>query len=69
MAVGLRLHGELDVGMDVVEVAEEALQLFISMGPDHEHVIHLREPTCELEGHPAESHFFKVFHEETSNDR
>jgi len=38
MAVRLSLHGELDVGMDVVE---EVLQLYGSMGPDHECVIHV----------------------------
>jgi len=68
MAVGLSLHGELNVGMDVVEVVDKVLQLFGSMGPDHKCVIHVMEPTCGHEGHPAESHLLKIFHEEAGND-
>jgi hypothetical protein len=52
--------------MDVVEVVDEVLQLFGSVGPDHEYVI--MESTCGLEGHPAEYHLLIVFHEEVAND-
>jgi len=41
MAIGLGLLGKLNVGMDVVVVVEKVLQLFGSIGPDHECVIHI----------------------------
>jgi hypothetical protein len=47
MAIGLSLHGEFDVGMDVVEVVEEVLQLFGSMGPQHYAVSQPRRPQLE----------------------
>jgi hypothetical protein len=50
-------------------VVKEVLQLFGSMGPDHNCVIHVTDPTNGLEGHPAECHLYKVFHEEVGNDR
>jgi hypothetical protein len=68
MAVGFSLHGELIVGMDVAEVFE-VLQLFGSIGPDQECVIHIKESTCGLEGCLSECHIQKVFHAEVGNDR
>jgi len=62
VAILLSLHGELDD-----EVVEEVTQFFRSMGPGHN--IHVMEPTCGLEGHPAECHLLKVFHEEVGNGR
>jgi hypothetical protein len=55
MAIGLSLHGDLDVGT-VVEVVGEVLQLLGSMGPDYKCVIHVMESACGLEGCPAEYH-------------
>jgi Ca2+-binding EF-hand superfamily protein len=47
VAIFLSLHGELYVGVDV-EVEEEVVQLFTSMGPDHEGVINVSELTALL---------------------
>jgi len=69
MAIGLSLHDELNVGMDVAEVVKEVLWLFQSMGPDHECVIYVTETICGLEGHPAENHLLKALCEEAGNDR
>jgi hypothetical protein len=54
--------------MDVTELANEVLQLFESMGPDHECVIQIREPTYGFVG-CSECHLLKVFHDEAGNDR
>jgi hypothetical protein len=40
-----------------------------TMGPDDKRVIHIVKPTEGLVGHPLQSHFFKVLHEEVGNDR
>jgi hypothetical protein len=40
VAIQLTLDGELDVGMDVIEVVKEIIQLFWSMRPDHKCVTH-----------------------------
>jgi len=69
MAISLSLHSELYVRMDVVEVVEEVLQLFRSMRPDHECVIHVMEPTYGPLSHHAECYLLKVFHEEVGNNR
>jgi len=50
--------------MNVTEVVEKILQLFGSMGPDHECFTHVMESTYWLVGHPAEC-CLKVF----GNDR
>jgi hypothetical protein len=55
--------------MNVVEVVNEMVQLFGSMGPDHGCVIHVTEPTCMLVGHHTECHILKVLHKEVGNDR
>jgi len=68
VATQLSLHGESDTGMDVTELANEVLQLFESMGPDHECVIQIREPTYGFVG-CSECHLLKVFHDEAGNDR
>jgi hypothetical protein len=38
------------------------------MGPDHEYIIYVTEPTCGLKGHPAECHLLRVYYEEDVND-
>jgi hypothetical protein len=45
VAISLSLHGEHCVGVDAVEVEEEVIQFFTSMGSDHEGVINITEPT------------------------
>jgi hypothetical protein len=54
MAIHLILLSELDV-------VEEVLQFFGSMGSHHKCVIHIMETTHGLEGHPSKCHFLKVF--------
>lgn len=68
VTIQLSLHGELDVRMDVNEVVMEVLQLFGSMGPYFECVIHVREPACGLVGHPAKCHLLRVLHKEVGSE-
>jgi hypothetical protein len=62
-------HGELDVGMNVVEVVKELFSFFQSIKPYHECVSHVMEPATWLVGHPAKCHLLKVLHEEVDNHR
>jgi hypothetical protein len=53
VTVQLSLHGERDVGMNVVEVVNEIIQLSWSVRPVHECVIHVTVPAIWLLGCPA----------------
>lgn len=44
MAISFRLHSEVDVLMDTVQVGKEVGHLALSMGPDDECVVHVSEP-------------------------
>jgi hypothetical protein len=44
MAVPFRLHSELNVPMDTVQVVKELRQLAWTMGQNDEHVIHIAKP-------------------------
>jgi hypothetical protein len=55
--------------VDVIEVEEEVVQFFTSMGPDHEGVINISEPTERFVGVPFESLLFKGYHVEVGNYR
>jgi hypothetical protein len=69
VAVRPSLRGEFDVGMKVLEVVKGVIQIFWSMRPDHEFVIHVTEPTLGLVDYYIECHLLKVFHEEVVTDR
>jgi len=61
------LHGELDIGTNVVEAVNKITQLFWSMRPDYECSINITEPTSMLVAYPAEHHLFKVLHEDNGS--
>jgi hypothetical protein len=67
VAVQLFLHGELDVGMDIIEMGKEFTQLFQSTRLDYKCAIHVME-TSGLVGHPPKCHLLIVFLEEAGND-
>jgi hypothetical protein len=63
VAISFRLHSELDVLMDSVQVIKEFSQLAGSIWPDDECVVYLAKPAEGLMGRRLQSHFFKVLHE------
>jgi hypothetical protein len=65
LAICLHLHGELDA----VEVKEEVVKFFNSVGPDHIGVIDISQPAERFVGSSFEYLFFKVLHEEVDNHR
>lgn len=62
------LCGELYVVMDSVEVVEEVIQFFASIGPEYGS-IRMSEPAERFVGGPFECLFFDVFHKEVGSHR
>jgi hypothetical protein len=69
VAIPLKLHGEMDAGMDVTEVVMELLQLFGSMKTNYKCIIHVKEAKHGLIGCLGKCHLLEVFSEEVGNDR
>jgi hypothetical protein len=63
VAVSFRIHSELYVLMDTVQVVKEVPQPVGSVWPDNESVVDVPEPAEVLMGIPVEHHLVEIVHE------
>jgi hypothetical protein len=69
LAVSFRLHGELNVLVDTVQVVKEVPRPVGAVWPGDEIVVHVTEPAERITGIHIERHFLDVLNEEDTNDR
>jgi hypothetical protein len=68
VAVSLRLRGELNILLDIVQIVKEDAQLAGSLWPDNESAVHVTEPTEGLMGRPVEHQLLKILREKVGYD-
>jgi hypothetical protein len=68
VAISFRLHGELNVLVDTLQVVTEVPQPVRAMWPDDESVVHVTDPAEGLTESPAERYLLEVLHVEVGDN-